>query len=92
MGLPSGTGFTVFEDPDGYISEFIVDDVSKGEVTSVSGSVPADKHVHIVNTYEGVIPTGVSNACGALAVLVTAAVAGFAVMIAVLRRRRQYYC
>ena len=91
MGLPSGTGFTVFEDPDGYISEFIVDDVSKGEVTSVSGSVPADKHVHIVNTYEGVIPTGVSNACGAMAVLITASIAGFAVMIAIIRRKRRYY-
>ena len=91
MGLPSGTKFTVAEDPDGYRSEFFIDDLSQGEVTSVSGSVPDIKHVHIVNSLEGVIPTGVSNACGILAVLVTAAVAGFAVLIAILRRRRQYY-
>ena len=90
IGLPDDTKFTVTEDSGKYTPEFFVDDVSQGD-TSASGTIPANKNVRIVNTYEGVIPTGVSNACGAVAVAFTIAVAGFAVMIAVIRRRRQYY-
>ena len=91
IGLPDGTKFKVEEESGKYKPEFFVDNVSQGEETSASGTIPANKTVRIVNTYEGVIPTGVSNACGVLAVMVTVAIAGFAVMIAVLRRRRQYY-
>ena len=90
IGLPDDAKFTVTEDHGKYTPEFFVDDVSQGD-TSASGTIPANKNVRIVNTYEGVIPTGVSNACGAVAVAFTLAVAGFAVMIAVIRRRRQYY-
>jgi len=87
--IPAMSKFTVEEDPEGYTAEAFLDDVSLGETSSVSGQVPLDVHVHFENTFNGIIPTGVSCVSGAAAVLATLAVAGFAVFIAVTRRRRQ---
>ena len=87
--IPAMSRFTVEEDPEGYTAEAFLDDVSLGETSSVPGQVPLDVHVHFENTFNGIIPTGVSYVSGAAAVLASLAVAGFAVFIAVTRRRRQ---
>nr|MCR5544600.1 DUF5979 domain-containing protein [Eubacterium sp.] len=86
--LPKGTEVTISEDGDGYEQEFKLGDAEGVSADSKKFTVSEDTELEVINTYDGIVPTGVYM--GVMVLLVMAGALLLGIIILGYRRRKSF--